>query len=134
MKALLSVLFLVVAASCCGAAEEKPAGSAFQVHGRLSLANGNPGFRIWIVGTKRILGVAESPPEQPLMPSKLFDLARENFVFSDFTVVPLTKDEPGVMRMVRVIRAEKIVVTDGSLQVIRRIRDSHCPDLKGKDA
>ena len=121
MKALFSALALIVAASCCFGAEENPAGPAFQVHGRLSLANGNPGFRIWIVGTKRILGVAESPPEQPLMPSKLFALARDNLVFADFTAVPLTKDEPGVMRMVRVIRAEKIVVTDGSLKVIRTI-------------
>jgi hypothetical protein len=42
-------------------------------------------------------------------------------VFGDFTVVPLTKDEPGVMRMVRVIRAEHLVITDGNLQVIQRI-------------
>jgi len=94
------------------------------VHGRLSLANGNPGFRIWIVGTKRILGVAEFPPEEPLMPSKLRELALgEQFVFADFTVVPLSKEEEGVMRMVRVIRAEQTVITDGSLKFIRRISE-----------
>jgi hypothetical protein len=121
MKALIAFL-ISLAAVCTGAVEENSAGQAFQVHGRLSLYNGNPGFRIWIVGTTRILGVAESPPEVPLMPSKLRDLMREeSLVFGDFTVLPLTKDEPGVMRMVRVIRAERIVVTDGSLKVIRRI-------------
>jgi hypothetical protein len=124
MKALLTALVLSGSALCFGAGEEKPAGPAFQVHGRLSLYNGNPGFRIWIVGTKRILGIAESPPEEPLMPAKLFDLARgENLIFGDFTVVPLTKDEPGVMRMVRVIRAERIVITDGSLNLIRRVSE-----------
>ena len=121
MKRALTFLIFFAASACFGAAEEKQADAAFQVHGRLSLYNGNPGFRIWIVGTKRILGVAESPPEEPLMPAELFELARENLVFGDFTVVPLTKDEPGVMRRVRVIRAERLVITDGSLRVIRRI-------------
>src|ERR1700754_4715838 len=27
------------------------------VHGRISAANGNPSIRIWVVGTKRMLGV-----------------------------------------------------------------------------
>jgi hypothetical protein len=122
MKRWLIALVLLVGFSGAAAAEEKHAGKAFQVHGRMSLYNGNPGFRIWIVGTKRILGVAESPPESPLMPAKLFELARqEHLVFGDFTVVPLTKDEPGVMRMVRVIRAERIVITDGSLKILQRI-------------
>lgn len=121
MKGFLAALIFLAGSACIAAAEEKQADAPFRIHGRLSLYNGNPGFRIWIVGTKRILGVAESPPEQPLMPAKLFELARENLVFGDFTVVPLTKDEPSVMRMVRVIRAERIVITDGSLKVIRRI-------------
>lgn len=127
MKRWLIAFGLLACFSRIAAAEEKLAGGAFQVHGRLSLYNGNPGFRIWIVGTKRILGVAESPQEQPLMPEKLFELARENFVFGDFTVMPLTKDEPGVMRKVRVIRAERIVITDGSLRVIRRIETPIAP-------
>ena len=121
MKRLLKALVFVASAACLVAAEEKQADAPIQIHGRLSLANGNPGFRIWIVGTKRILGVAESPPEEPLMPAKLVEVARKNLVFGDFTVVPLTKDEPGVMRMVRVIRAEHLVITDGNLQVIQRI-------------
>ena len=122
MRRLFAALLLLASSACIVAAEENSADATFQVRGRLSLYNGNPGFRIWVVGTKRILGVAESPPEEPLMPTKLFELARgENLLFGDFTVVPLTKDEPGVMRMVRVIRAERIVITDGNLKVIRRI-------------
>lgn len=96
---------------------------SFKVHGRLSVYNGNPSCRIWIVGTKRILGVAESaPPEVSFMPERLRQiLTTENLIFADFTVVPLTKDEAGVMRMVRVIAAENIVVADGQLRFIRRV-------------
>lgn len=111
--------------------EDQPAGPGFQVHGRLSLYNGNPGVRIWVVGTKRILGVAESPPEVSLMPAKLGELVQDQvFVFGDFTVVPLTKDEPGVMRMVRVIRAERLVITDGNLNFIRRMEGPLTLDQK----
>ncbi|MBL9201735.1 MAG: hypothetical protein JNL39_14590 [Opitutaceae bacterium] len=88
----------------------------------MSLYNGPPGFRIWVIGTKRILGITESPLENPLMPEKLLELARAgNLVFGDFTVVPITKDEVGVMRRVRLVRAERVVVTDTNLAVIRRI-------------
>lgn len=34
-------------------------GACFKVHGRLSSWNGNPTFRIWPTGTKRMLGVRE---------------------------------------------------------------------------
>jgi hypothetical protein len=103
--------------------EQVPAGPAFKVHGRLAVYNGTPGCRIWVVGTKRILGVAESEaPEVALMPAPLRQiLSTDNLIFADFTVVPLTKDEPGVMRRVRVTAAENIVVTNGALDVLRRL-------------
>lgn len=106
------------------AAEQQAAGAAFTVHGRLAVYNGNPGCRIWVVGTKRILGVAETlPPETSFMPAQLRELLAQGdqLVFADFTVVPLTVDRPGEMRMVRVIRADRVVVTDGNLKLIRRI-------------
>ncbi len=100
--------------------EEVATGPAFKVHGRLSVYNGNPGCRIWIVGTKRILGV--EPPEVSFMPGQLRQiLTADNLIFADFTVVPLATDEPGVMRMVRVTAAENIVVTDGQLKFLRRV-------------
>jgi hypothetical protein len=92
------------------------------IHGRLTWANGNPGLRIWVVGTKRILGVAEDPPESSLIPKRLSDIANAGqVVFADFTLIPLTPDEPGFMRMVRVIRADHVVITDGNLKVLQLI-------------
>lgn len=103
--------------------DEVATGPAFKVHGRLSVYNGTPSCRIWIVGTKRILGIAESsPPEVAFMPVGLRQiLTDEHLIFADFTVVPLTKDEPGVMRRVRVAAAENIVITDGQLRFLRRV-------------
>jgi hypothetical protein len=109
---------LIVSAVLCSAAENAP----IRVHGRLAFYNGSPCCRIWVVGTKRILGVAELPPEKSLLPEKLSELLQwENLIFGDFTVVPLTKEESGVMRLVRVIRVENTVITGGNLKVIRRI-------------
>ena len=92
------------------------------VHGRLALSGGNPGFRIWVIGTNRILGVEEAPEEKPCMPRQLQELAAsDNLIFADFTVVSVTRDEPGVMRMVRIVSARNIVVTDMQLRLLRRI-------------
>jgi hypothetical protein len=41
------------------------------VHGRLMYCNGNPSCRIWIVGTKRLLGMQESGEEVADMPKAL---------------------------------------------------------------
>jgi hypothetical protein len=42
---------------CSCAGKYKTTGSSFQIHGRLSNKNGNPAQIIWIIGTKRILGI-----------------------------------------------------------------------------
>jgi hypothetical protein len=104
-----------------GALYADKAGSAFTVHGRLSFYNGTPSFRIWIVGTKRILGIRQHGNEQPDVPKDLRDLiSLDRDVFADFTVEPLTHSEPGVMQTVRVLSASKIVVTEGNKIVLRK--------------
>jgi hypothetical protein len=71
------------------------------VHGRLYGANGGgSGFRVWIVGTKRIVWL--TPKIDPAMP----DAIRQAFapfeqdLYGDFTLVPLAPNRPGVMREV----------------------------------
>jgi hypothetical protein len=91
------------------------------VHGRLTYSNGNPSSRIWMVGTKRILGVRESENEVAHMPKALRDLMSwEREIFADFVVEPLTPYKPGVMQMVRVVSASNIVVTEKEKIVLRR--------------
>jgi hypothetical protein len=77
--------------------------------------NGTPTFRIWIVGTRRLVGVKEveagDDPNLPLMPSSLsrktggFDFE----VFGDFEVCPLSKLREGEMQSVCVESASHLV-------------------------
>jgi hypothetical protein len=91
------------------------------VHGRLCYYNGNPSCRIWIVGSKRLLGVREARDEVADMPKELHDLMSwDREIFADFVVEPLTPYEEGVMQTVRVMSASKIVVTEKGKIILRK--------------
>jgi len=67
LKALLLILTILLAVDFAYAAdfwicsdENKIIGECSEVHGRISFSNGNPSVRIWVVGTKRMLGIEES--------------------------------------------------------------------------
>ncbi len=81
-------------------------GACFKVRGRLSSWNGNPTFRIWPVGTKRIIGVREEFDLPPELNNVLGHFDDE--VFAEFEVCPLTKDKPGTMQIVCVESATAI--------------------------
>jgi hypothetical protein len=75
-------------------------GQCVLVRGRLRTYNGNPTFRIWPVGCKRLLGVTGAHPgEAPIMPGDL-DASFERDVYADFTACPFTKRVSGVMQRV----------------------------------
>ena len=71
--------------------------ACFQVHGRLSNWNGNPTSRIWIVGTKRMLGLREGTELPPALEKRLCDFDQE--VYGDFEFCPFTPEKPGVMQV-----------------------------------
>ncbi|OLB55822.1 MAG: hypothetical protein E6K58_10980 [Nitrospirae bacterium] len=108
-----TVLFLI-----CGhgrpatSGESKNKDMAFEIHGRLSIYNGNPAYRIWIIGTNRILGIPGGDLEPAEMPEALHELFTDTFiiVYGDFTVTPLTEYEPGVMQYVRIDSAKNLLV------------------------
>ena len=87
------------------------------VHGRLTLGNGTPGFRIWPVGTKRMLGVLDGNGEDEtdnVIPSKVRKLAfapggLEIPVFGDYEVCPLTTERQGWMQMVCIKSASNLL-------------------------
>lgn len=84
---------------------DEPVGEPFRVHGRLSVYNGSPSCRIWIVGTNRILGIDETGEECPISPSLLQILKEDindRYIYADFVVSPLTRYKKGVMQIVRV--------------------------------
>lgn len=124
MIKLLAAFLLTFAVSFAALEEKWPAkGPPIKVHGRLWVQrNGTLAPRIWIVGTKRILGLPPAYGDDPLyLPMRFNRLAWDHYIFADFTVIPLTKDEPGVMRMVRIVSAENIIVTDWKLNFLYRI-------------
>lgn len=92
----------------------------FEVHGRLGCYVGSPPFRIWIVGSNRILGVSDRPrseAELPAMPQRLLDIFKDRKgwlsikMYGDFLVKPLKPDIKGHMRPVQVLRVRNLVVT-----------------------
>ena len=112
--ALAALIVAVSAASNAAAArpckaDPRVVGECFRVHGRLSFYNGNPSFRIWWVGTPRILGVNDD--EDPIAPDKIAGhLSTDKDIFGDFVVCPLTVERAGWMRRVCVESAEHLVV------------------------
>ncbi|MBZ5643775.1 MAG: hypothetical protein LAO19_13515, partial [Acidobacteriia bacterium] len=80
-------------------------GACFTVHGRLGLYNGTPSYRIWRIGTDRMLGVhTEIVPE-----AVASRLTWENAAFGDFYVCPFTREKPGEMQFVCVESASRII-------------------------
>ncbi len=86
----------------------------FTIHGRLSCYNGGSTFRIWIVGSKRMLYVAgDSTPALDRV-NKFFADGNVWFtrdIFADFTVEPLAPDIKGHMRPVRILAIKHVVIT-----------------------
>ena len=112
MAGRLVALALFAAVSAGAAAAAPPAaGPCFWVHGRLFAANGNPTFRVWPIGSKRILGVGGG--EDPALPAPVSALTQPDAfkvdLYGDFRVCPLTRDRPGWMRMVRINAVRRLL-------------------------
>lgn len=104
-------------ASWCRTAPER-VGPCRRVHGRIAAANGNPTFRIWIVGTHRVLGVLgrswEEDENGDMLPAPVRRaLGRNPFltrVFAEFLVCPLSRERPGWMQYVCIAAAQRLYV------------------------
>jgi hypothetical protein len=85
------------------------------------VANGSPSFRLWKIGTKRVLAIFSGPsidrygldgetPELPLNIEKYFSRLDNPYeVFGDFEVCPLEPEKAGVMQAACVESAKNIV-------------------------
>lgn len=90
--------------------------ACFWVHGRLDAHNGAPAFRIWPLGTKRVLGVVDTMHEADspgVLPASVQALVSPDAfqvdVFGEFHVCPLMRDRPGFMRPVRLKDARRLI-------------------------
>jgi len=87
-------------------------GECFTVHGRLSAYNGNPTYRIWRIGTTRMLGITENvfPIDEEVLPESLAEKMNWNVeAWGEFLVCPFTGDQPGVMQKVCIESADDII-------------------------
>jgi len=108
----------------------------YWTHGRLSVYNGSPSFRIWQIGTRHILGVFNGPShypartnddiENPELPSELYRayeadnrrLKRETGImwaipppaFADFEACPLRPEIKGWMQAVCIESTKNIII------------------------
>jgi hypothetical protein len=134
MKRILIVLALIsVASSMAGSAQNvktrtvacktrENAKTCYWTHGRLGIYNGSPTFRLWKIGTHRLLGIYSGPGAGPFddgladeddveLPANLMkhDFTRTS-VFGDFEVCPLAPEKEGRMQPTCIESAKNIVL------------------------
>ncbi|BAE49031.1 hypothetical protein [Paramagnetospirillum magneticum] len=126
IRPILAVMVLSLPLAPAGAGETACAdspmrvGECFTVHGRLTTCGGVPTARIWVVGTKRVLGVVAAnshPAGDHILPPSLdramaSEIPCSRAAYGDFAVCPLSPDQPGVMRRVCLTDARKLVFRD----------------------
>jgi hypothetical protein len=109
----LAVVSLLPSGAVASAAQDATF-ACFTHHGRLSSQNGIA-IRIWLIGTKRSVGVTgELPRAIKDLEDPYLALTSEShsYIFGDFTMCPIEPDAPGHMRLVRLTSAANLVVQD----------------------
>lgn len=86
--------------------DKRVVGECFTIRGRLSEWNGNPTGRIWIIGTRRVLGIREDTELPLALSRKLGDF--DDVATGNFEVCPLTKEQAGHMQIVCVSSVSSI--------------------------
>jgi hypothetical protein len=117
--ACLALCFVLVATTASAREPQSVnVGPCFTVHGRFSIANGTVIFRIWPVGSHRMLAVVESDgtydefhaPVPKRFASILAAHNRDVVIFGDYRLCPVTRSRPGWMQLVRMIGAKHLVI------------------------
>lgn len=90
---------------CSCTAKGVPSDSTFTFRGRLSLWNGNPSFRIWPVGTNRLLGLSGSCLEALELGD--WHPYHDKELWADFTVSAVTEQRAGEMQFVCIRAIER---------------------------
>jgi hypothetical protein len=127
----LAALLLAMSPSTGGCADHpERVTSCRTVHGRLSFSNGAPSTRIWVVGTKRVLGVT-GRMEASLPEYLLNQLTWDTFLYGDYWVCPLYKaPREGHMELVCIHTWRNLVREDfgGATPGVRRIPSGPAPE------
>src|SRR5579862_8022733 len=99
------------------------AATCYWTRGRIRIGNGTPAYRLWKIGTKRLLGIYSGPsayrdplsldnenPEFPANVEKTWTPRLGAPLYGDFEVCPLAPEHPGAMRPVCVESAKNLFV------------------------
>ena len=99
------------------------AASCYWTRGRLGVYNGNPSFRVWRIGTTRIIGIHSGPdaqrgdpedgehPELPPNIVKLVDqLVDGHRIFADFEICPFAPQRRGEMQFGCIESARNVIL------------------------
>jgi hypothetical protein len=84
----------------------------------MSLSNGTPSVRVWVIGADRVLGVIQQDESFSDLPANVRhrwsaqgdEAMWSSYLFGDFRVCPVTKSKPGRMQLVRVEGAANLRV------------------------
>lgn len=90
-------------------ADKRVVAACFKAHGRLSNWNGNPAQRIWVIGTKRMLGIRGDTDLPKALNDKLGDF--DDVATADFEVCPFTHQQQGRMQIVCVAAVSGIKIS-----------------------
>lgn len=123
MRPAAALVLIAALAAGTATAEARPRGACHTVYARLTVGNGTPAWRLWPVGTGRLLGVHTAAGEPELNPRtfpgrlgqafrdpRTLQAAEQRRLFGDFTVCPLAARRPGVMQPVCIQSARRLVV------------------------
>ena len=118
VAALVAALSLSPAAGPSGAAPTHQLTACRVVRGRMALWNGAPTVRIWVIGTRRILGIVQRDNAFDQLPApirKLWDGKNHNaewntVIYGDFKVCARAPMRRGQMQMVTVMNARRLVL------------------------
>jgi len=99
------------------------AATCYWAHGRLGLYNGNPSFRVWRIGTTKIVGIHSGPGaqsrdaedgEHPEFPANIEELVDQvvdgHRIFADFEICPFAPERRGEMQFGCIESAKHIIV------------------------
>ena len=98
---------------------QENAAICYWARGRLSVYNGTPSYRLWKIGTHRILGIHSGPGandpldnEHPELPANVKRVFKpfSNQIFADFEICPLEPEETGTMQSACIESAKNIVL------------------------
>ena len=100
------------------------ASMCYWTRGRLAFYNGNPPYRVWKIGTRRVLGIFSGPaiwpprdqrdqlsPALPVNIEAVFN-PPNNRIFADLEICPLEAERSGWMQAVCIESAKDVSVED----------------------